>query len=42
MFMIIGDLQCFYMIKGVVFVIKYLMFEFDGVDQFEWFDDLIE
>ena len=42
MFMTTGDLQRSHMIKGVVSVTKHLMFESDGVDQFERFDDLIE
>ena len=35
MFMTTGDLQRSHMIKGVVSVTKHLMFESDGVDQFE-------
>ena len=41
MFMTTGDLQRSHMIKGVVSVTKHLMFESDGVDQFERFDDLM-
>ncbi len=42
MFMTTGDLQRAHMIKGVVSVTKHLMFESDGIDQFEHFDELID
>ncbi|BDZ30660.1 hypothetical protein RA086_05770 [Lactiplantibacillus sp. WILCCON 0030] len=42
MFLTTGDLQRSHMIKSVVSATEHLMFESDGIDQFERFDGLID